>query len=329
VNAPKASVIIPAFNCEAYIADCLNSVTAQTEPDIEIIVVDDGSTDGTLDVAKQTASTDPRVSVYTQPHSGFPGVARNVGLARATARYVSFLDGDDLYHPEKIKRSLEAFTRLDGIEIVFHDYKRFTTRLADSQTFLESTHFTQRAAPWLNYTGEKAYLCRREFYNFTSLEFVPCHVSSTMLRRDLLPPASRWFREDLRNGEDGDFWLRVIPNRRIAFINEALSYYRVRPQSLSSDPIRHLLGAIQLQNENLARGREAFTPSEVRRYKAKIAALYLDLGYQYFCRFDADDARGAYRQSMKTAFRTKTLAAYVKTFAPAFLVRMYRRWRYE
>lgn len=323
---PKVSVIIPVFNCAAYVPDCLGSVTNQSEGDLEIIVVDDGSTDGTLYVVERIAATDARICVRAQPHSGFPGVARNVGLSRAAGQYISLLDGDDLYHPDKIKRTLEAFEKLERAEIVFHDYKPFQMRLDESGSFLENTHFTERAAAWLTEAGNKTYVCRRDFYNFTSLEFVPCHTSSTIFRRDLLPSTGPWFREDLRNGEDGDFWLRLIPDRKIAFINEVLSYYRVRTRSLSSDPISHLVGAIQLQTENFVRGRNAFSADEVRRYKSKIAALCSDLGYRHFCNSDTHNARSAYWRSMKTAFRAKTLAAYLKTFAPAGMVRSYRTW---
>jgi glycosyltransferase involved in cell wall biosynthesis len=325
VRVAKVSVIIPCFNCEPYIGECLRSVTAQSERDLEIIVVDDGSTDGSLDVVKQLANSDPRISIYSEPHSGYPGVSRNAGLSHATGRYIALLDGDDLFHPEKIKRSLAAFDQSDDLEIVFHDYQPFPERLEESGTFLQNTHFIQRAAAWLRYAGDKTYLCQKDFYVFASIEFAPCHISSTTFRRDLLAPAGPWFRQDLRNAEDGDFWLRLIRNRKIAFINEALSYYRVRAESLSSDPVKHLTGAIQLHSENFERGRAAFSPGEARRYQSKIAALLCDLGYQYFRRSETRAARSAYRRSMRTKFRAKTLAAYLKTFAPAPVVRIYRK----
>lgn len=322
---PKVSVIIPVFNCEPYIGDCLRSVIAQTERDLEIIVVDDGSTDGSLKVIKQIAASDARISVYSQPNSGYPGVSRNVGLSHATARFVTLLDGDDLYHREKVKRSLGVFEELDGVEIVFHDYKPFKNGLDEPGTALQNTRFIERAAAWLTRTADRTYLCQNDFYKFASLEFVPCHISSTTFRRDLLSPSGPWFRENLRNGDDGDFWLRLLRGRKIAFLNEALSYYRLRSPSISSDLIKHLVGAVELQTDNLRRGMDAFSPDEAQRYRLKIAALFCDLGYQYFLNFDNHNARSAYRRSMRMALRPKTLEAYLKTFAPKPIVRAYRK----
>jgi glycosyltransferase involved in cell wall biosynthesis len=322
---PKVSVIIPVFNCEPYIGECLRSVIAQTERDIEIIVVDDGSTDNSLKVVTEVTAADERVSIYAQPHSGFPGVSRNVGLSHATAPYVTLLDGDDLYHPDKIRRSLALFEHLNDVEIVFHDYKPFQRQLDEPGTALQNTRFIERAAPWLSHAGDKTYLCQGDFYKFASLEFVPCHISSTTFRRDLLSPSGPWFRENLRNGDDGDFWLRLLKGRKIAFLNEVLSYYRVRSPSISSDIIKHLVGAVELQADNLRRGMDVFSTEEAQRYRSKIAALHCDLGHQYFLNFDDRDARRAYRQSMSILFRSKTLKAYLKTFTPKPIVRAYRK----
>lgn len=320
----KVSVIIPAFNCEPYIGDCLRSVIAQTERDLEIIVVDDGSTDGSLQVVKEIAASDARITVYAQPHSGFPGVSRNVGLSHAQARFVTLLDGDDLYHPGKIKESLAVFEEFDGIEIVFHDYKPFQKELDKPGTALQNTRFIERAARWLSHARDKTYVCQNNFYKFASLEFVPCHISSTTFRRDLVSRSGPWFREDLRNGDDGDFWLRLLKSRRIAFLNEVLSYYRLRSPSISSDLIKHLVGAVELQTDNLHRGMDVFSPEEAQRYRSKIAALFSDLGYQHFLNFNTHDARIAYSRSMRMSFRARTLEAYLKTFAPKPIVRAYR-----
>jgi glycosyltransferase involved in cell wall biosynthesis len=321
---PKVSVVVPVFNCEPYIGDCLRSVTAQSERDIEIIVVDDGSKDGSLKVVKQIAASDSRISVYSQPNSGYPGFSRNVGLSHAAGRYVTLLDGDDLYHPDKIKRSLAVFEHLDGVEIVFHDYKPFQRQLDEPGTFLQNTSFTQRCAAYLERAGDKIYLCQKDLYKFASIELLPCHISSTIFRRDLLSPSGPWFRENLRNGDDGDFWLRLLRGGKTAFLDEVLSYYRVRSPSISSDLSKHLAGAVQLHTENLSHGRNVFSAEEVRRYRSKIASLLADLGYQQFLNTKARDARRAYRQSMGMAFRMKTLAAYLKTFVPTLIVRLYR-----
>ena len=93
---PKISVIIPVYNVEEYLAQCLETVINQTLKDIEIICIDDGSTDNSLYILKKFAEKDKRITILKQKnlHSG---VARNAGLAAAKGKYLSFLDSDDFF----------------------------------------------------------------------------------------------------------------------------------------------------------------------------------------------------------------------------------------
>src|SRR5262245_49101514 len=91
---PTVSVITPAYNAAAYLAGSVESVLRQTFPDLELLIVDDGSTDNTVAVARQLAARDPRLRVLTQENAG-PGPARNTGFRHATGRYFAFVDSDD------------------------------------------------------------------------------------------------------------------------------------------------------------------------------------------------------------------------------------------
>lgn len=91
---PKVSVIIPTYNVEKYLSDCLNSILNQTFEDIEIICIDDGSTDSTLKILNEYSSKDNRIKILTQENAG-PGVARTKGIAVAQGEYLSFIDSDD------------------------------------------------------------------------------------------------------------------------------------------------------------------------------------------------------------------------------------------
>lgn len=109
------SVIIPVFNCEAYLAEAIESVLAQTYSAIEIIVVDDGSTDGSADIAKSFGNSGVRFCY--QPNSG-PGSARNRGVAMARGGLLAFLDADDMWLPNKLSlqtAALESNPKLDMI----------------------------------------------------------------------------------------------------------------------------------------------------------------------------------------------------------------------
>ncbi len=110
---PKVSVIIPVYNVEAYLRQCLDSVVNQTLKDIEIICVDDGSTDGSAAILKEYATKDERIKILTQSNSG-AGAARNAGIARATGEWITFCDADDWIEPDAIEKMVAAAQREDA-----------------------------------------------------------------------------------------------------------------------------------------------------------------------------------------------------------------------
>ena len=93
---PKVSIIIPVFNVELYLPQCLDSLLEQTLTDFELITVDDGSSDSSLDILMDYATKDNRITVISQ-NNNYAGVARNAGLTVASGKYVIFLDGDDFF----------------------------------------------------------------------------------------------------------------------------------------------------------------------------------------------------------------------------------------
>ncbi|GAB2848268.1 hypothetical protein GCM10022221_54530 [Actinocorallia aurea] len=119
MSHPKASVIVPVYNCRTSLERCVGSVFAQSLSDLELICVDDGSTDGSLDLLRQI--TDPRLTVITQPNSGGPGAPRNAGLDRATGEFVLFLDADDWLGPRALELMV-AMAEDNDTDIVIGKY---------------------------------------------------------------------------------------------------------------------------------------------------------------------------------------------------------------
>lgn len=95
MHSPKVSVIIPVYNTAPYLHEALSSITGQTLQELEIIIVNDGSTDGSGEIIREVAETDGRIKVFEQENQG-QSVARNVGLEQATGEYIYFMDSDDL-----------------------------------------------------------------------------------------------------------------------------------------------------------------------------------------------------------------------------------------
>ena len=122
MDQPKVSVIIPVYNTEKYLRECLNSVVNQTLKDIEIICVDDGSTDSSPEILREYAEKDSRIKILTQENQ-FAGIARNHGMETANGQYYAFMDADDCYLPDAIEKmfNLCEQNKLDFIKACFYN----------------------------------------------------------------------------------------------------------------------------------------------------------------------------------------------------------------
>ena len=124
---PLVSVIIPVYNVEQYLRQCIDSVRAQTLFDIEIICVNDSSTDGSLKILEEYAQKDERIKVVTQPNGG-AGAARNRGLSMASGKYLSFLDSDDFFEPEMLELAYQKAEEDKADFVVFNSDQYYTDK---------------------------------------------------------------------------------------------------------------------------------------------------------------------------------------------------------
>lgn len=108
---PKVSIVIPIYNVERYLRQCLDSVVNQTLKDIEIICVDDGSTDSSPDIIKEYVDKDPRVKVITKPNSGY-GNSMNRGFDMAEGEYIGIVESDDYADPDMFENSMRLPVRM-------------------------------------------------------------------------------------------------------------------------------------------------------------------------------------------------------------------------
>lgn len=322
----EVTVIIPAYNCESYIEETLRSVMEQTERNIEIIVVDDGSTDNTPTILQSLALKDDRIKVCSRLNSGKPSIARNTGLRNAKGKFICFLDGDDLYHPEKIEKGLKVFSDYPEIDVVFHNVK-FLTQHGDEMegTYLGAAGFQSKAAAYLKDVGSRIYVARPEFYNFMSTTITGIHTSSVMIRKERLDRENIWFPEDLLIGEDIDLWFRMAKGNGVAYIDEILSYYRQHEQSITKNVEAALMGSILAHTRNYDRAQDLLSIKEKEAYRIRISKQYFYLGYLYFREGRKKKARNAYLHSIEWTFKAKCGVAYLKTFIPTQAIAAYRK----
>lgn len=204
-DSPTVSVVIPAYNAERWIRDSVTSVLAQTWTDLECIVVDDGSTDGTA-AALATFEGDERLRCIRKENRRTVSDARNAGIAEAKGRFIAFLDADDVWRPTKLERQLPLFDD-DDVVLVYCGYA-----IAD----VDLRPGTVIAPPATEETLERWLL----------LEGNGIAPSSTgVLRADAARRAGP-FELELSVSEDLDFATRVAALGRIAMVPECLVLYR-------------------------------------------------------------------------------------------------------
>ena len=326
----KVTVVIPAYNCGAYIGESIRSVANQTEREFEVIVVDDGSTDDTLHIASAIAAEDPRIRVISQIHSGTPSVGRNNGIRAACGEFITFLDADDLYTPHKIEHELRAFARCPELGMVFGDVVLFRDdpALEKSTGLLQELGFLKQTASLTEHIEGALYRCRPNFYNFISTKISSVNTQTVMIRRTLLLQEPTFFREDWCIGEDLDLWFRLARRVRLGYLDEVLSFARQRPGSLSrGDNEQITIGFIRAHSTNLERGRDVLSADEIEVIQSRLARQYMNLGYHYFNQGRMREARTSYRRARDLSPAHYSRAAFLKTRIPYPLVKLLKKAR--
>lgn len=241
-RVPKFSVVIPAYNASPFLADCLNSVLAQTDPDFEAIVVNDGSTDDTAEIAAQFAQQDRRIVLVNRINGGL-AAARNSGIAAAKGELVAFLDADDRWCPEKLAAHRQAMDSDSDASVsydwaAFIDVKGDRTGLHMSQAQINLTH---EALLLKNYLG---------------------NGSTAVVRRYVLEQA-KGFDPRLRRMVDQELWVRLtFYGHRFHLIPRTLTEYRTHPGSFTADTERMLQGL-----ETFMQQIAVYAPDSVKRLK--------------------------------------------------------------
>ena len=209
MNEMLVSVVIPAFNCEKYIAECIDSVLNQSYQDFEIIIIDDGSTDGTVKTV--SGYEDDRIKLFHQEGNSGSGAARNYGVEKASGQWIAFVDADDTWLPDKLQKQLAECSSQEWS----HTDLFFLGGIYPKDT--KATAFTSKHSGHIlddllveNSIGTSSVIIKKK----TFLDF-------------------GGFNTELRALQDWDLWLRVAEKHEICYIDEPLVYYRVHSSSVS------------------------------------------------------------------------------------------------
>jgi glycosyltransferase involved in cell wall biosynthesis len=244
-----ASVVMPVYNAERYVEMAVRSALNSDLGDIEVLVVDDGSKDRSLEIV--TGIGDPRVVVVRLRPSGRPSRPRNVGIARARAPYVAFLDADDLIKPDKLSSAVAALDGHPEAGFAFADFERIDAQgtviepsaIAGYPAF-RKTVTAPMAQGW--YLVPQPVLARALlFENFIG-------TSGVLLRKDLLTEIGP-FDDTIVYSEDRDLWFRLAHRCGALYWDHIGHSYRVSPGSLTHGPAirnaRHRIAVLQREKE--------------------------------------------------------------------------------
>lgn len=321
----KVSIIIAVYNGELYIEEAINSILRQTECDFELIIVNDGSIDKTLEIINIIARTDKRIIIISQENSGSPAIPRNKGISVAKGEYICFLDADDLYAPEKIKKQLELLEKYQTINLVFHEVGLIDCHGKSLYNdYLQSVEFITKSEKFILKREGNIYFYNKYFYCFISTQITALLMNSVMVRRELLLKQSIWFEEEFRIGEDIDLWFRLVKNKEIIFINEVLSYYRQHESSITNNDEHLLRGSIMAHSRNYERGKDVFSDNEKKIYAKRIGMNYMNLAYILYKQNQMKAARENLIKANKITQEVSIFFPFLKTYIPVSIFGFYR-----
>ncbi|MCI1477715.1 MAG: glycosyltransferase [Clostridium beijerinckii] len=219
MGAKLVSVIMPTYNNSVYIEEALNSLFYQTYTNIEIIVVDDGSTDNTNEVLEKYLD---KIKYIRKINEGVSS-ARNLGIDLSKGDYIAFLDSDDLYSRDKIEKQVEMLEQFKDIDIVYNDIDIINEN-GEYISTLESEGV---------YTNKNNFLCM-----MLVRQIIP-GPASMMIRRKCLEDGIR-YNERYSNAEDYDFTLKIALRYKYGYLNKSLYMYRRHSSNLTNNHKKQL-----------------------------------------------------------------------------------------
>ena len=246
------SVIIPAYNVDKYLAETLDSVLAQIYPHFEVVIVNDGSTDRTLEIAQGYAAKDDRIQVISQANQGV-SAARNHGIRVTTGELLAFLDGDDRWNPNKLSAHINHFHEIENL----------------GMSFAKVAFITSDGSYTKQCSNSKLTSLNPEDFYVENLVITPSNV---VVRRSTIDSVGH-FELQLNGSEDQELFFRIAWSGAIVEgLDQVLTEYRIVENSASAN-----LYHMEEDWHRLNRCIDSYAPSLVKHH--------YDRAYAYFLRY--------------------------------------------
>lgn len=268
---PDISIIIPNFNCASFLPGCFASIRQQNLSHYEVLVVDDGSTDGSMAYLRSEASVWPELRIFEQHRQG-PGAARNLAAQHAKAALLAFLDADDWWAPAKLVKQIRFHQQNPEVGLSFTDYQHIEEQTQQAMVgcfeyWPEFSHYLQarpRQGCFEKLPHAEAMLLAENVVG----------TSSVVVRRSAFM-AVAGFDTSLPSASDWDLWLKISKIADVGFSRDCLMYYLQRSGSVSSNFSRRFAAVDTILNRYLpditqswpAQARAAEHAREVARHE--------------------------------------------------------------
>lgn len=203
------SIVVPAYNVETFIEDCLKSIQNQTYINWEAIVVDDGSQDKTVEIINKFVGADQRFRLIRQPNGGV-SKARNTGMSAAAGKYITFLDGDDMWQPDFLRELLAALQAEDH-DMAYCGY-----------THLYATGLKRK----FSYPYASGHILGDVLQGKTQI-----HIGAMIVKKELLDQLDLHFTEGCLVGQDQEFIWKLVSRASVQSVPKELMIYRIRSGS--------------------------------------------------------------------------------------------------
>ena len=212
MNNDLVSIVMPSYKCGRFIEKSINSVQEQTYQNWELIIVDDGSEDGTIGIAQKFMENDKRISLFQNAVNSGAAVSRNVALKNAKGRWIAFLDSDDLWEPTKLEKQIK-FMEENGYAFSYHEYKEIDEEDKELGVHVSGKKhvgkFDMFSCCWPG--------CLSVMYNAEKIGLIQIN--------------------DIKKNNDTAMWLKVIRKADCYLLPETLGKYRRRANSITPKPI--------------------------------------------------------------------------------------------
>lgn len=284
-NKPLVSIIIPVYNAESTIADCLESLISQTYDKNEIIIVDDGSKDKTAGIVEKYQH---KVSYYYQDHSGGPAIPRNIGILHSSGEYLCFFDSDDVMNSDYISKQVDFLQRYPDVGMVFCDYKNF-----DENGYWKTSHFQESPQIWniINNDNDK-----KEFILNNACRILAKQnfgiMGTLMIRRTMLK-YEKGFNQNLKASVDFFFYYQLARYSQVGIINYIGMLRRLHTNNITFNKYKVLTMGIH--------SRTLLLESETDTQAKALLNEYIASHYSSLSRYEAN--HGKYYQSFVCEFK--------------------------